>query len=253
MEGRGGAQGRDLRTMKVVLVLLTFVLLYGVYEAIRVYSLATKSQTLIAGATAFSREGGAMDMLVLGDSTAVGVGATPETSVPGRVSDFLNASVENYAVSGARVVGLFAQIEKAQKESYDFVLIQVGANDITHGTPPQEVRADLDKILSKASSLSERVVVLTAGKVGDAPLIPWFARSLLNSRTAKVRDVFMETTGKHGAVYVDIYSRELNFSDDVPRFYAPDQFHLSGDGYGEWFSIVREYVEKKWPELERNK
>ncbi len=238
--------------MKILLVVCTLLLFYGVYEAVRVYSLANKSQGLIEKASAFTRGEGARSMLVLGDSTAVGVGATPETSVPGRLSLYLDASVENYSVSGARVADVVAQIEDGKKEKYDVVLIQIGANDITHGTPPEDVRRDFGSILSKASSLSERVVVLTAGKVGDAPLIPWFARGHLNARTAKVRDVFMETTSRYQAVYVDIYSRELNFEDDVPRFYASDQFHLSGDGYGEWFSIVREYVEKEWPELARN-
>ncbi len=238
--------------MKIVLILLTLVLLYGVYEAIRVYSLSNKSRELIVSASAFARENGVRSMLVLGDSTAVGVGALPEDSVAGRLAILLDATVENYAVSGARVVDIIAQIEKSKKETYDLVLIQAGANYITHGTALADVRAELEKTLSKAASLSGRVVVLTAGKVGDAPLIPWFARKFLNQRTAKVRDVFIETTARHNAVYVDIYAHELNFSSDIPRFYAPDQFHLSGDGYGEWFSIVREYVEKAWPELKRN-
>lgn len=238
--------------MKIVLVLVTLVFLYGIYEAVRVYSLASKSVGLIEKTSPFTRAEGALSLLVLGDSTAVGVGATPETSVPGRLSAYVDASVENYAVSGARVADLFSQIGMAQKKSYDMILIQVGANDITHGTPPENVQKDLGEILSKASSLSNRVVVLTAGKVGDAPLIPWFARNFLNARTAKIRDVFIETTTKSGAVYVDIYSRNLDFSADIPRYYASDQFHLSGEGYGEWFSIVREYVEKNWPELARS-
>ncbi len=238
--------------MKIVLGLFTFLCLYGVYEVIRVYSLTTHSNELVEKSSAFTRTEGARSMLVLGDSTAVGVGATPLTSVPARLSSYLDASVENYAKSGARVSDVATQIDTAKKEKYDVVLIQIGANDITHGTDLVKVRAGLEKVLSDASSLSERVIVLTAGKVGDAPLIPWFARDFLNTRTAKVRDVFVETTAKYKAVYVDIYSRELNFSDDVPRFYASDKFHLSSDGYGEWFSIVREYVEKNWPELAKN-
>ncbi len=252
MESGGGAKGCHLRVMKVVLAIFTVILLYGSYEAVRIYSLASKSQGLIEKASAFTRAEGARSILVLGDSTAVGVGATPETSVPGRLSAYLDASVENYGISGARMADVLAQIESAKKEEYDLVLIQIGANDITHGSETTEVRMNLEKVLAQASLLSKRVIVLTAGKVGDAPLIPWFARALLNSRTANVRDVFMETTSRYKTVYVDIYAQELHFSNDIPRYYAPDQFHLSSDGYGEWFSIVREYVEKNWPELAKN-
>lgn len=235
--------------MKIALLLCTLVLVYGVYEVARVYSLASKSKALIADSSAFTRESGALTMLVLGDSTAVGVGASSRDSVPGRLSSFLDASVENYAVSGAQIRDVHAQIEKARKPTYDIILIQIGANDITHGTGLSEARSSLESLFSKATARSGRVVVLTAGKVGDAPLISWFVRGLLNTRTARLRDVFIETAAKHNVVYVDIYSRVLHFEDDVPRFYAPDQFHLSGEGYGEWFSIVREYVEKNWPEL----
>lgn len=238
--------------MKIVLALCTLLLIYGVYEVVRVYSLATKSRTLVSSATAFSRMDGGRTMLVLGDSTAVCVGATPESSVPGRLSALFDASVENYAVSGARIADVSAQIEKAQKETYDIILIHAGANDVIHGTAPENVRKDLEAVLAKASLLSNRVIVLTAGKIGDAPFIPWFVRGFMNARTAHVRDIFIEMATKYKAVYVDIYSRNLNFAENIPRYYATDQFHLSGEGYGEWFSIVREYAEKNWPELARN-
>ena len=59
-------------------------------------------------------------MLVLGDSTAVGIGAMrPEESVAGRVSNFLNADrVENYAVSGAVTNDLNEQMKNAALPKY---------------------------------------------------------------------------------------------------------------------------------------
>lgn len=235
--------------MKVLVVIALIVCAYLVYDAARFALLVRKSSAVVAQSAPFEREIGKRSILVLGDSTAASVGSAPDESVPGRLAKYLDASVENYAKSGARVADLAGQLSRAKQTSYDVVLIQIGANDVMRFTDWSTFEANLDSVLKKAREKSSRVLLLTAGKIGDAPIFPWFVRSMLNARTADARERAMRIAEKHGAVYVDIYARESPFEADIQRYYSVDLLHPSGDGYAFWFSIVREYVEKEWPEL----
>jgi lysophospholipase L1-like esterase len=91
------------------------------------------SREYVRKARAFQREGNAgTSLLVLGDSTAVGVGAdTPQESVAGLMAQALSIdSVENRGVSGAQVRDLISQIGRARRHGYTYILIMVGGNDI---------------------------------------------------------------------------------------------------------------------------
>ncbi len=47
---------------------------------------------------------------------------------------------------------------------------------------------------------------------------------------------------KHpSTMYVDLFRERKDeiFNTDIPRYYAPDLFHPSGDGYGVWYSSLK--------------
>jgi lysophospholipase L1-like esterase len=238
--------------MKVVLFIVGAILIsYIAYDVARVSSLLSASRTLVRQAMPFARDKGALHLLVLGDSTAVGVGSEPADSVPGRLGMYINSSVENRAHSGATAEDVIRQLNGARRTSYDMILIQVGANDVMRFRSLQKTEESLDAALSAAEERSARIVLLTAGKIGDAPFFPRIVRSIMNSRTEELRERFMRASAAHNVVYVDIFSRESPFEDDPERYYASDKLHPSGEGYGFWFSIVREYVDERWPEFRR--
>ena len=231
----------------VFLLLFCFVA-YDGWKILRARSLASG---IIAKSRPFERndETRAKTILVLGDSTAVGVGSSPEQSVPGRMSAWLDANVENYAKSGARAVDLAAQLSRAKHSRYDFVLIQIGANDVIHFALLDKANANLASALRQAKTLSDRVVVLTAGNIGSAPVFGFPLNWVISARTRALRERFMATTEREGAIYIDIYARPDPFASEPEKYYAPDGLHLTGEGYRFWFSIVKEYVQKKWPEI----
>lgn len=238
--------------MRMITWLIVGVALaYIGYESVRVISLARAGREMAARAVAYQRDDPALSrtMLVLGDSTAVGVGAAPRESVPARLANLIGASVENHAKSGAHTRVLKEQLAQAKRGGYDLILIQAGANDVIFFGTPAEAERELELVLAGARKLSNRVVLLTSGKIGDAPIFPWVFRGYLNVRTADLRERFMRLAEQYGAVYVDIYARSNPFGTDPKRYYAPDFLHLSGEGYAFWFDIVEEYVEKRWPEL----
>ncbi len=228
---------------------------YTGYCVWHIHSLAQLSRPAVAEAHAFEREEPSMPrrILILGDSTAVGVGSPAALSVAGRLSNEFSASVENYGKSGAVTADLDGQINSAKKDRFDLILIQIGANDVINFYSLKNSAKMLDAALIKLHSRADRIAILTAGNIGNAPLFPWPVSWAMTYRTQILRELFMATAEKNDAVYVDIFSQPDIFPSNPSKYYAPDMLHPSGEGYGYWFSIVKKYVEKKWPELATNK
>lgn len=236
--------------MKYALVALACILaMYAAYEYVRISRLVHVGEAPGREAAPFSSESGTVALLVLGDSTAVGVGAKAEESVAGRLSRRLNASVENYAISGATTRDIAAQFSLAKKDKYDLVLLQVGANDVIRFSNLETLRKDISQVLGDVSSVSNRVVLLTAGKVGNAPFFPRPFAWLWTKRAALVREHFITAAHEHGAAYVDLFVLDDGFDVEPEKFYARDGLHLSGEGYAFWYAEVMKAIEKKWPEI----
>lgn len=237
--------------MRYLFILLALVAAYLAFETARSVSFIRISARLISEAKPFEKASGTRSMLVLGDSTAVGVGAPSDGTVAGRLSAALDASVENYAVSGAQTRDLKGQIDRAKKSSYDLILVHIGANDIIRFHSVKDTSALLDESLARLRGKSEHVVLLTAGKVGKAPFFPHGLGWIWTVRSKALRSSFMPVAEKNGVAYVDLYTMPDPFNADPDRYYAPDGLHLTGDGYGFWYEATQAEMEKKWPDLLR--
>lgn len=223
---------------------------YVIYEYLRIKPLIAHTQSLIVTAHPYERSTGTRSLFVVGDSTGVGVGSLHSVeSVAGRLSQLLDTSVENHAVSGARVFEVPAQLKKATQKKYDVVLIQIGANDVTHFTSLDDLQTNLDAILVSAKEKSDHVILMTSGKVGDAPFIPRSIAPLFNYRSRQVRDLFIRVSEAHVVAYVDLLAVSAVFDTDHDKYYAADYFHPSSDGYALWYGVLKDTITKSWPEL----
>ena len=226
---------------------------YLLYSTAILLSAERRAKITVAGTTPYRSQGAhTHSMLVAGDSTAYGVGASAaEFSVPGRLGIALDASVENFSRSGALTKEVVGQLQSAKQSRYDLVLLQVGANDVIFFSSLSGTEQNLREVLKIAKQKSDRVLLLTAGDIGNAELFPWPLSTIISYRTRLLRERFMRVCAEYGVVYVDIYARIDPFASDPQKYYAPDGLHLSDSGYEFWFGIVREYVEQNWPELVR--
>ena len=220
------------------------LLLYAIYRVSYTRRLLKNSEELVAQSKPFERivPNAAQTILILGDSTAVGTGATPETSIAGRLGTlYPAANVYNYGINGQKLAGLLAQMETIKITNAELVLLQIGANDITYFTPLPQVDAQLQKVLAKARMMSEKVVVFHSELVGDAPFFPPWLGWIWNIRTRAVRTIYIKDTQAAGAMYIDAIKSSIGpaFASDIKKYYAPDMFHPSGEGYKLWFEEIK--------------
>ncbi len=227
------------------------VLLYSTYSGFLFWQAAKRSAPLIEATPPYNYADSnrLRHILILGDSLAVGVGAPQEKTIAALLGFSLKANVENLALSGAQTHDLAGQMERTSRERYDLILIQIGANDVIRFKSLKEAERNMSALLARAQSVSDRVVFLTAGNIGDAPLWPWPLNSLYTARTLHIRERFMALAVQYDALYVDIYAHGNLFSSDPARYYAVDNLHLSEEGYLKWFEIIVPEILARWPEL----
>ena len=234
-------------SLKLILfILLAAVALYFLYHAVQIYRHIRISSGLVAAAKPFAvdRGAGAPTLLVVGDSSAAGVGASnaAHTTAGHFAATHWEYSVANLSVSGAKVADALSQIRTASS-TYALVLIQAGGNDIIRFTDLGQLRADYQALLAEAKARSPKVIALSTGNLGRAPLFNFFPlNSIYTARTRAVRAVLMDEASKAGVAYVDLFKEPgtIDAINDQPgRYYAPDGLHLSDAGWALWYQDIR--------------
>lgn len=235
--------------MKSILIICAIIVGILIVDGIRVYARIQKSSVLVAKSNPFEQHvtTPTSRILVLGDSTAVGTGAmSNEDSTAGRLAKlYPQAEIVNKAVNGLKISGLLDILATIPADThFDLVLIQIGANDIIRLTSQDEIATGIEKVLVRAKSLSDTVIVLHSGDIGEAPFFPWYVRPLYHYRSLKVRDIYINATRKTGTSYVDLVTSSVGakLKNNPDFYYAPDSLHLSGEGYGLWFEEIKKHL-----------
>ena len=124
-----------LRIFMIIGILSFVIVLQIAFSLFELKKTTAISMQLIGKTTPFQlvTANAEFPVLVLGDSTAVGVGANQMSeSLPALFAQHVRATqVENYASSGTTVRELSSQIAHAKRSHYQYILVQIGANDVT--------------------------------------------------------------------------------------------------------------------------
>lgn len=217
------------------------------YRAAMVYFRAHAARIQIADAVPYEVLSGdfSKTLLVLGDSTAVGVGAAaPEESVAGLVAAHIGATyVENRGETGACVEDLKVQIETAKLRRYDLILVQIGGNDIVLLRSAKRAAQKLDILLMSLPEAG-KVILFTAGNVGGATTFPMTVRPFHTWTNLAFHKWFAKVAKRRKMTYVNLYepaSRDL-FIKEPERYLSEDGLHPSSEGYALWFEKLRPYL-----------
>jgi lysophospholipase L1-like esterase len=179
-------------------------------------------------------------LLVIGDSTAVGTGASaPEASVAGLIArDHPTWAIVNRASDGARFADLSVQLRSG--ETWDAVLILAGGNDVIRLTRKHELGAAVRDIAMRSRAVAPHVVLMPPGNVGNAPfffapLSWWMAK-----RSQTLHAIVREAAHATGAHYVSLYREREDdpFAQQPKRMNAADGLHPSDEGYVLWYRTL---------------
>ena len=176
----------------------------------------------------------ALKIVVLGDSTAQGIGASSALKgfvgvVSDRIQKDFSKSVQiyNYSVSGAVVSDVLNKqlpIASTLKDA-DIVIIAVGPNDIIRLENLDESLAGYAKILDSLAISPEKTVIANT---------PPLDRRSISSTTIDQWNSDLEMLAKRKGVRVaDIYKVIAPRKEDY-RIYSGDFFHPSNTGYTLW-------------------
>lgn len=210
----------------------------------RTYLLLNLSQA----AKPYTQDGGGGKMLFLGDSTAVGVGAdTNKESIPGRFGAiFPKLTIENKAVSGS-VIGDVKEQLQGTRDHYDLVILQVGANDVVRLHDTRESAKELRHLLEMLSTKADRIVFLSAGRIGDTPFIQRPFKGYINKRALLAYERYEAVADDfENVLRVSLVQPLLDdaFKNESEVYLARDQFHPSSAGYELWFKEIEEILKK---------
>ncbi len=186
-----------------------------------------------------------MRLLIVGDSTAVGTGASsPSLSLAGLIAaDHSGLQIDNRARDGAKFADVVRQLPAAGSSAalrFDIVLVQAGGNDVIRLTDMDSLATHVDQVLVKAKQLAPLVLLMPAGNVGNAPFfyapLSWW----MSKRSRELHRIVADSARRPGVVYIDLF-RERDNDPFVlnPQLNAADGLHPSDGGYAEWFSELK--------------
>ena len=230
---------------RIILVLLLVFLLYLVTGCVLFGIRVSRGMRLAQESAPFVRKppDAAHRILVAGDSTGVGTGSLdPALSIAGLIArDYPCIAIDNTADDGARIQDVVAQFDTVKSDEYLLVMVHAGGNDILRFTALDEVRRSAEEMLGKACLLSQNVIFVSTGNVGNAPAFFWPLNVVYAERTRRVRSIFREVSRRIGVYYVDLFQeREQDiFLRDKEKYFATDFLHPSAAGYALWYEEVR--------------
>lgn len=186
------------------------------------------------------RYGDRIDLLVLGDSIAAGLGAERRKDTLGArlargVAKKLHRSVRlrTAAVVGSETSALARQID-GLPPAYrpDVAVIVVGGNDVTHRIPVAQSVAELEEAIGRLRERGAEVVVGTCPDLAALRAVPQPLRSL-GSRMSR------QLAAAQAAASLRAGARPVSLADHVGPFFvanptemfSSDQFHPSALGY----------------------
>jgi lysophospholipase L1-like esterase len=192
-----------------------------------------------------------LEYLVLGDSTAAGVGGDYDRGIAVSTARALGRDREvnmtNLAVCGARMRDVRRlQLGKAEQLRADVVLLSAGANDVTHLTCVRSMRNDLRTIVQRLTAANPNVKIVITGSpdMGAPPRIPRLLRGIASLRTKQVNRMFVAEAARLGLIFAPIAAvTGPQFRSD-PSLFAADRFHPNDRGYATWLPPLNDALAK---------
>jgi lysophospholipase L1-like esterase len=190
--------------------------------------------------------GRALNMVILGDSTAAGYGVHRPRETPGAllatgVSRRMRRPVRLHrlAVVGSMSSGLPYQVDAALEYQPEVAVIMVGGNDVTHVSARTAAVRHLGDAVRRLRATGCKVVVGTCPDIGAIqpikPPLRWLARKWSRQLAAAQTVAVVEAGGRTVSIG-DLLGPA--FEADPVRMFGSDRFHPSVEGYARAAAVM---------------
>lgn len=188
--------------------------------------------------------GDLLRLLVIGDSSAAGVGApTQSQALIGHLSTTMSLECplrwRLEAKTGATTASTLKGLSEVEPEEFDLAVSVLGVNDVTS---PTSVGSWLDnqallRNLLRARFGVKRIVVCGLPPMGEFPALPQPLRWYLGSKAKR----FDAAIGRAVGTEENVHYFPLDFARDVALM-AKDGFHPGPGAYADWGRRLGEFV-----------
>jgi lysophospholipase L1-like esterase len=184
-----------------------------------------------------------VSILVLGDSTAAGVGAdTQDDALPGNLARALSSEWERgvswraIGENGATTSDIVRRyLDEASDQQYDIIFISIGANDALKLRSARAFRRNFGAIVRRLRSVSPKALILVSCLPGFSQFVAlpnplrWALHLHAQSLEAVARQFVRSEPGVLMSPPAPTYTTD---------FFASDRFHPSPTGYREWVEFA---------------
>lgn len=171
-------------------------------------------------------------LLILGDSSAAGVGAVrQEQALSGGLARLLpQVAWRLEARTGATTASAFGALDTLNGAQFDCVLVVLGVNDVTHMVPQRRLLAQRHALYHRLISghCAKRIVVSGLPPMGAFPLLPQPLAWVLGRQAARFDAALADQAARMGHSYLRHHARF-----DVGLM-AADGFHPGPVAYQLW-------------------
>lgn len=196
------------------------------------------------------RQGGGrpLRLLVLGDSSAAGVGVSSQShALSGQLVEVLaphyDLTWQVMARTGYRISDVIRAITSAGPYSYDVVLVSVGVNDVTGGTTLHSWKVGISQLCGLLTSkcCAQQLLWSALPPMQSFPSLPRPLNAVLGQRATFLNDALTDMLRQQ--VGCEVIRPKAEFTSE---FLAADGFHPSQRAYAAWAEQVGKMIRDRW-------
>lgn len=210
-------------------------------------------------AGARSLDGGALRLLIVGDSSAAGVGAAhQDEALAGRLAQALATRLgqpvgwQLVATSGHRSVQALAALRAAELAPADVLVTALGVNDVVDQVAPHDALAALDAIDAHAREHTGVRLSLhcAAPPMQSFPLLPQPLRWFFGRQAARLNAALAAQTRGHA--WRRVVQLPEAMQRDAAALMAADGFHPGPRGYALWADTLADQIVAALPKVAKH-
>lgn len=185
-------------------------------------------------------------VLILGDSIAVGVGASaPETSLVGRlIQSYPHLHIDNRAKNALGFNEVEQVLANITDETYDIVILSVGGMDVLRCTPFSSIAKHVARIQEHLHRLGvHQTILVSVNNVGNAPMWGFPLNRFFDRRSRNLTEHLATLSVKYNILHVPLYREK--YTDPLiqqPNLFAEDGTHPNDQGYAIWYNHIQSII-----------